>query len=137
MRTVLSAALAAAFLFSSGAIADDADTDTEKSKPIELTAEQMDNITAGDLLLPNGNIQFAGFDNPSGAGPFEGLFHPSFGRSASAVEATSTQTLAGHGPYGTSPEAGNEGPWSAAASSPVISCLDTFGYGFGGICTIP
>lgn len=105
----------------------------DESKPIRLSAEQMDTITAGDLMLPNGKLQFAGFDNASPAGPFGGLFHPSFGRSPNA---SAKQVENGYsGPTATQPF--NEGPWSAAAKSPVITCVDSFGYGFGGICPTP
>ena len=132
MRRIFSAALATVFLFSGLAQADEPKP-ADDSKPIKLTAEQMDKITAGDLVLPNGRVQFAGFDNPSPAGPASGLFHPSFGRS---LTASAQQQANGYsGPAATQPN--NEGPWSAAAASPVISCVDSFGYGFGGICPIP
>ena len=53
---------AAAFLVT-GAIA--ADEVTSADTPIELSAAQMDQITAGTLKLPNGNLVFDNFDNPA------------------------------------------------------------------------
>lgn len=81
--------------------------------PLKLTNTQMDMVTAGDLGLPNGKVIFVGFDNPA-----PGEFHPNFGRSARAVEATT-----GHGP---TVSGWNEGPWSAGVMSPAIECTGCF-----------
>jgi hypothetical protein len=90
MKSLLSAAFAAALLFANIAQADEA-------APIELTAAQMDQITAGDLTLPNGKQVFVGFDNPA-----PGDFHPVF--------------LHGRG--------GSEGPWEAHFNAGPITCAD-------------
>jgi len=91
MKKSLLVACAAACLATGAVVADD---EVDESKPIELTATQMDQITAGDLILPNGKIVFADFDN---AAPFP--FHPSL--------------LFSHGA---------PGPWMAHYNSPVIGC---------------
>ena len=124
MRALFSAAFAAAFLLSGPALADEAKP-VDPSKPIELTAAQMDTVTAGNLKLPNGNIIFDGpgpfgFDNPA-----PGDFHPTFSidfggrRSNTAADAT----FGYNGPVVDDPTAsgGNEGPWSAGVKSPVMS----------------
>lgn len=66
----------------------------------QLSLDELDRVTAGDLGLPNGNVLFEGFDN---AAP--GQFHPNFDRSETGFDAS-----------------GNEGPWSAHFYSPVIEC---------------
>ena len=83
---------AAAFLVS-GAIA--ADEVTTANEPIELSAAQMDQITAGDLTTP-GNKVFSGFDNPA-----PGDFHPTLMMGV-----------------------GKEGPWHAHFNSHMINCED-------------
>ena len=99
--------------------------EVQRSAPIELTTAQMDRITAGSLLLPNGNIQHNLFDNPApnvngyfGMCDAEtGMFcHPALTRRSDQVfEAT-----AGHSP---SVAGYPDGPWTATAASPVISCV--------------
>lgn len=81
--------------------------------PQPLDDDALDAITAGDLGLPNGAIQFAGFDNVAPDKPgyicdVMGMCHPAFNRNLE------------HG-YNTSAP-GFEGPWAAARRSPVISC---------------
>ena len=125
MKISLFVVCAAAFL-SSGAVAADevivaVDEDTNESTPIELSAAQMDQITAGTLLLPNGNTQHDDFDTPA-----PGDFHHALTKRAqAAIDATT-----GHGP---SVLGFNEGPWGATAVSPVISCVgfDTTGLPLG------
>ena len=59
MRTKFFSMFAVAVLMSAPVLADE---------PIELTAQQMDQITAGSLQLNNGTggkIIFGGFDNPA------------------------------------------------------------------------
>ncbi len=132
----------AAAVLTSGVVAagEDAvvgDEDTNKSTPIELSAAQMDQITAGSLQLDNGTdgkIIFANFDNPAPndpagyiAGPDvldfcdgvgDGFCHPALNRRSLAALAT-----LGHGP--SVAEGGpNDGPWAATVVSPVISCPD-------------
>ena len=128
----------AAFL-ASGVVAADEDTvvddeDANDGAPIELSAVQMDQITAGSLQLNNGTggkIIFANFDNPAPNvdGYLSALFgdvctndepelcHPALTRRSNAAFAT-----AGHSPAVT--PFGNDGPWSATVASPVISCPD-------------
>lgn len=87
------------------------------TKPLLLTDVQMDGITAGNLVLPNGNTVFEGFDNSA-----PGEFHPSFDRSATAALST-----AGIPPSGDPADGfggNNEGPWSAHFVSPVIGCSE-------------
>ena len=96
----------------------------EESKPVVLTAEQMDTITAGTLGLPNGNTVQDNFDNPAPnvngyigiCDAASGLFcHPALTRrSDTALGAT-----AGHGP---SVGGVNDGPWVAtdAAGGPLV-----------------
>lgn len=84
---------------------------TANAEPLKLTETQMDMVTAGDLGLPSGMTIFEGFDNPA-----PGEFHPNFGRSLRAIEATT-----GHGP--SVGGIGNEGPWSAGVMSPAIECI--------------
>lgn len=92
MKTIL--AICAALCLSSGAFA--ADNEADEAKPIELTAAQMDQITAGDLTLPNGRQIFVGFDNPA-----PGPVHPVFLNGVPS-----------------------EGPWNAHFNSHMISCQD-------------
>jgi hypothetical protein len=98
----------------------------DETKPIELTDAQMDQISAGSLLLPNGKVQQKLFDNPApnvngyfGVCDVEtGLFcHPALTRRSDQVfEAASDgkdTTVVGF----------PDGPWSATSVSPVISCV--------------
>jgi len=125
----------AAALLTSGAVAADEDAvvgddDTDVIAPIELSAEQMDQITAGTLKLPNGNLVHDNFDNP--APNEEGYLsaelgnlctnlEPAFCHPALTRRSDTALVTAGHGPT----VAGvNEGPWAATDASPVISCPD-------------
>jgi hypothetical protein len=129
----------AAALLTSGAVAADEDAvvvddDTDVSAPIELSAEQMDQITAGSLLLPNGNVVQDNFDNPAPNvdgyiagflgfcdGEGDAFCHPALNRRSDAAFVT-----AGKGPQVT--PLGNDGPWVATVVSPVISiCGGDFG----------
>ena len=69
MRISLYVACAAAFLTSGAVVADEnavaVDEDAQESMPIELSAVQMDQITAGSLGLPNGKVVHRNFDNPA------------------------------------------------------------------------
>ena len=134
MKFSLCVVCAAAFLTSGAVTADEdtvvADEDTNESTPIELSAVQMDRITAGSLLLPNGNVQFRSFDNaapndPAGyiAGPdvndfcdgvSDGFCHPALNRRSLTALVTT-----GHGPS-VIPGGPNDGPWAATVMSPVI-----------------
>lgn len=126
MKILLSAVFAACFALSSSIFADDI-------RPIELSAEQMDSVTASGLGLPNGREVFANFDNPA---PFD--LHPTFdndtgggarsttaanynGGAGDPTSATGDPDRGGHGP----PNGifGNEGAWSAHVMSPVIICI--------------
>ncbi len=127
MKISLSIVCAAALLTSGAVAADEnavvADDDTDVIAPIELSVAQMDQITAGTLILPNGNTQFDLFDNPApNVNGYIGICdiasgegcHPALTRrSETALEAT-----ADHGPtiIGV-----NEGPWAAtgAAGGPL------------------
>jgi hypothetical protein len=135
MKISLYVVCAAAFL-TSGAVAADEDTVVAdevptESTPIELSVAQMDQITAGTLLLPNGKSQFAGFDNPApnvpgylgeagdlcGVLPDGAFCHPALNRRSDTAFVTA----------GKSPQVGgngNDGPWAATVASPVISCPD-------------
>ena len=122
---------AAAFL-AVGAVA--ADEETDANVPIELSAAQMDQITAGTLKLPNGNLVHDNFDNPAGndAGYIAGLLgfcdgvgdafcHPALNRRSDAAFVT-----AGKGPQVT--PLGNDGPWVATVASHKITiCGGDFG----------
>ena len=136
MKFCLFVVCAAAFL-TSAAVADD--DDTQESIPIELSAAQMDQITAGTLLLPNGRSVFAGFDNPAPdadgyvsavLGPIllggdDGLctaLEPMFCHPALTRRSDTALVTGGHGPS-VNPF-GNDGPWAATVASPVISCPD-------------
>lgn len=92
MKYSLLVVCAVACLTTGAVVADD---EVDESEPIELTALQMDQITAGDLTTP-GNQVLTGFDNPA-----PGDFHPTL--------------LMG---------VGKEGPWHAHFNSPVITCQD-------------
>jgi hypothetical protein len=131
MRALFSAAFAAAFLLSGPALADEAKP-VDPSKPIELTAAQMDTVTAGNLQLPNGRVifgdlAFATATNPEGdfANPAPNDFHPNFDRSQTALDATNGYNgpVVPADPFGGL--GGNEGPWSAAIKSPVITICAT------------
>lgn len=97
MKTLLSITLAAAFALCGQAFAGD--------EPTPLTEAEMDTVTAGALVLPNGDVMFSGFDN---AAP--GEFHPNFERDQTAFDQINVQPGGGTG----------HGPWSAAFNSPVI-----------------
>ena len=119
----------AAFL-AVGAVA--ADEETDANAPIELSAAQMDQITAGTLLLPNGKTVFDNFDNPApnkdgylsallgdvctNAAP--ALCHPALTRRSDAALVTAFP------PVRSVTGLGNDGPWTATVVSPVISCPD-------------
>ena len=123
MKISLYVVCAAAFLTSGAVAADEdavvADVDTDVSAPIELSAAQMDQITAGSLKLPNGKVVHANYDNPAPnvngyLGAATGLCdtdtgafcHPALTRrSDTAIDATM-----GHGP---SVGGVNDGPWAA------------------------
>ena len=135
MKIFLFVVCAAAFLTSGAVAADEdavvADKDTQESKPIELSAAQMDQITAGTLQLNNGTggkLIFENFDNPApnfaanfcdGSGPF---CHPALTRRSltAADHLLGTGATAGHGP---SVAGLNDGPWVATAASPMITCV--------------
>lgn len=127
MRISILLVCAAAFL-TSGAVA--ADENTQERTPIELSAAQMDQITAGGLKLPNDKVIFSGFDNPApnvdgyvaeqlgGCDTATGfLCHPAITRRSDAAFVT-----AGHGPSLNSFEV-NDGPWAATVVSPVIDFI--------------
>lgn len=97
MKTIISAALSALILSSGAVLADD--VQPAKKKPIELTAQQLDQVTAGELALPNGRVVFANFDN---AAP--GPLHPGL---VAWIRRGFT---------------GPDGPWQAHVRSPVINC---------------
>lgn len=118
MKLTLSLMVAGALLVSGTALAGD-------RKPIELSTQQMDRVTAGGLLLPNGREVFEGFDNPA---PFE--FHPNFDRESGGARSTTAAEFndglgggvtAFKGPF--NGPFGNEGPWLAHFASPVIDCI--------------
>ena len=119
MRALFSAAFAAAFLLSGPALADEAKP-VDQSQLFQLTAAQMDTVTAGNLLLPNGETIFLDFDNPA-PGDFHPTFHIDFGGRRSNTAAAATFEY--NGPVVDDPTAsgGNEGAWSAGVKSPVIS----------------
>lgn len=136
MKISLYVVCAAAFLTSGAVVADE---DTSESTPIELSAEQMDQITAGTLKLNNGTgskLIFVDFDNPApnlvanfcdGSGPF---CHPALTRrSLTAADPTTNEgATKGHGPSAAGPDGTNDGPWAATVVSPVIDiCGDPFG----------
>ena len=98
MKISLLVACAAACLATGAVVADDeVEVKADKSKPVELTAVQMDKITAGDLTTP-GNKVFAGFALRNGN------LHPTLAMGV-----------------------GKEGPWHAHFNSPVITCADCGG----------
>jgi hypothetical protein len=107
---MLCAAFAATFLIGSIAQADD-------TAPYELTAAQMDQITAGELALPNGRTVFDGFDNPS---PHElevapGIFLP--------LHPGLINWFKRGGVPGVRGEVKGEAAWEAHYNSPVIGCF--------------
>lgn len=87
------------------------------AEPITLSEVDLDRITAGNLALPNGNTVLDGFDNPA-----PGEFHPSFGRSAAAADATAGIPASGDPAAGFSGT--NEGPWSAHFVSQAVGCTE-------------
>ena len=125
MKISLYVVCAAAFLTSGAVVADE---DTNENAPIELSAAQMDQITAGTLKLPNGNLVHDNFDTPApnvngylgaatglcntGTGAF---CHPALTRRSDAAFVTAfppVRSVTGEG---------NDGPWTATVVSPVIS----------------
>ena len=119
MKRILFVAFTALFLLGNIVQADE-------STPFELTAQQMDQITAGSLGLPNGKVVQSNFDNPAPnkngylaellglCDTDTGAFcHPALTRRSDAAFVT-----AGHGPQVT--PLGNDGPWTATVVSPVI-----------------
>ena len=131
----------AAFLTSGAVVADEdtvvADEVADESTPIELSAGQMDQITAGTLQLNNNNNKeiFTNFDNPAPdhlaafCDPSMGsdFCHPALTRRSDTARAATT----GHGP--SVDGFGNDGPWAATVVSPVITCVgfDTTGLMLG------
>ena len=114
MRTQFFSTIAVAVLFSAPIFADE---------PIVLSAQQMDQITAGTLSLPNGRTQFDNFDNPSpdqeGVNFCSGgeFCHPALTRrSATALGATAGKVPSVDG-------FANDGPWAATVVSPRITCV--------------
>ncbi len=97
-----------------------------QAEPLKLTDAQMDGVTAGGLVLPNGDEVFVDFDNPA---PFD--FHPNFDSETGGGARSTTAAEFNDGAGGDSATAfkgpvnglfGNEGPWSAHFASPVIDC---------------
>ena len=132
MRISLIAVCTAVLAFSGVVAADE---------PVELSALQMDQITAGSLQLNNGTggkIVFGGFDNPAPnsdgyvseiLGPLMGFdgglctnLEPMFCHPALTRRSDGALATGGHGPS-VNPF-GNDGPWAATVASPVISCPD-------------
>jgi hypothetical protein len=116
MRISLIAVCTVALAFSGVVAADE---------PIELSVVQMDQITAGSLLLPNGRVVQDNFDNPAPnengyLGELSGLCdtatgafcHPALTRRSDAAFASN------NAPSVTG--LGNDGPWTATVVSPVI-----------------
>jgi hypothetical protein len=123
MKISLVVACAAA-CFATGAVV--ADEDANESMPIELSAVQMDEITAGSLGLPNGKVVHSSFDNPAPnvngyLGELLGLCdtdtgafcHPAITRRSDQAFVTGplVPNVTGEG---------NDGPWTATVVSPVI-----------------
>jgi hypothetical protein len=119
MKQAASSIILGILLASGAAVAED-------SKPIELTDAQMDQISAGSLLLPNGKVQHDLFDNP--APDVNGYFgvcdtstgqfcHPALTRRSDQVFVAtadgSDTTVIGF----------PDGPWSATSVSPMIGCV--------------
>ena len=93
--------------------------------PVELNADQLDRITAGDLILPNGNEIFDNFDNPSGQTSDSG-----FGACGNLGPATGGDAdtgchpaLSNKSPTAVEASGGIDGPWQAALHSPAITCV--------------
>jgi hypothetical protein len=139
MKISLFVVCAAAFLTSGAVVADEdtvvADEVTTESTPIELSAAQMDQITAGSLTLNNGTggkVIFDGFDNPAPnvngylADILGGLCDPAVGGAFChpALNRRSDSALASvNAPSGN--PFGNDGPWVATiVSGGVITCDD-------------
>ncbi|MBX7539661.1 hypothetical protein [Qipengyuania sphaerica] len=118
--------LTGALAMAGPALADTGETQGGEAvlAPVVLTDEVLDQITAGDLLLPNGKLQFEGIDNPGkDADTFIctdlGMCHPTFGRSLTAIfELFGKETGSG----GQVP--GLEGPWAAGRNDNPIECVD-------------
>ena len=119
VKTLLLTGIAAAVLISAPVFADTAG-------PIELSTQQMDQITAGSLGLPNGRVVQSSFDNPAPnkngyLGELLGLCdtatgafcHPALTRRSDTAFVTGdlTPNVTGDG---------NDGPWTATIVSPVI-----------------
>ncbi|MCJ8191898.1 hypothetical protein [Sphingomicrobium aestuariivivum] len=115
MKTLF--AIAAAFALSGPALATD-------PAPVALSDSDLDRVTAGDLLLPNGQIQFEGIDGPGkDATNFIctdlGMCHSTFLRSLTAVgELVGKETGSGM------QVPGIEGPWAAGRVDNPIECVD-------------
>ena len=94
------------------------------AEPIELTPKQLDQVTAGDLLLPNDKLQFEGINNPGkDAENFIctdlNMCHPTFNRDLTAIFELLGK-LDGNG----NQVVGIEGPWAAGRVDNVIECVD-------------
>jgi len=98
MKYSLLAVCAVASL-STGAVV--ADNQLDESQPIELSAVQMDKITAAGLLLPNNKEVFENFMLPNGS-----QFHPGLIRTLFF-----------------NPNTEAEAAWEAHFNSPVIDCV--------------
>jgi hypothetical protein len=114
---------AAAFLISGAIVADE---DTNENMPIELSAVQMDKITAGSLGLPNGNVVQSDFDNPAPnvngyLGELLELCNTDTGAFCHPAITRRSDTAFVTGPLVPSVTGeGNDGPWTATVVSPVI-----------------
>ena len=120
MKSAKTLALVASLLISGQAFAKD----TGSATFIELDSQQMDRITAGDLILPNGKEIFDNFDNPSGQTSGSGfgacgVLGPLAGGDA---ETGCHPALSNKSPTAVTASGGIDGPWQAAVHSPVISC---------------
>ncbi|MFN2098735.1 hypothetical protein [Altererythrobacter sp. MF3-039] len=94
------------------------------AEPVELTNKQLDQVTAGDLLLPNDKLQFEGINNPGkDAENFVctdlGMCHPTFNRSLTAIFELFGK-LDGNG----NQVVGIEGPWAAGRNDNPIECVN-------------
>ena len=123
MRTQLFSMFAVTVLLSAPVMADE---------PIELSAQQMDQITAGTLGLPNGKTALDSFDTPAPnvngylgvCDEATGAFcHPAITRRSLAAFAT-----AGHVPSANPPGV-SDGPWAStdAAGGPLVFVCDVCG----------
>lgn len=132
MQFIKLTALGAILAMAAPAVAEDVqaeDPTAAGAEPIVLSDMQMDTVAAGDLGLPNGKVQFVGFDNA--APDVDGYFglcneaagyafcHPSLTRRSTTVIEAQAEHY--NGPTGLSGV--NEGAWSAAFQSPAIDLL--------------